>query len=105
MSNIEIMSPNQLKAAYAGEDGKGEFPAYTREEWREAVMHWSTEEGYWTWVHNCLCDESAEADAEEDMDIPVWAGVVPLGLRAGCPAPAAGCAGMERPGIPGCIVG
>ena len=46
MSNIEIMSPNQLKAAYAGEDGKGEFPAYTREEWREAVMHWSTEEGY-----------------------------------------------------------
>ena len=69
MSNIEIMSPNQLKAAYAGEDGKGEFPAYTREEWREAVMHWSTEEGYWTWVHNCLCNESAEADAEEDMDI------------------------------------
>ena len=44
-------------------------------------------------------------DAEEDMDIPVWAGVVPLGLRAGCPEPDAGCAGMERPGIPGCIVG
>ena len=44
-------------------------------------------------------------DAEEDMDIPVWARVVPLGLRAGCPEPDAGCAGMERPGIPGCIVG
>ena len=44
-------------------------------------------------------------DAEEDMDIPVWAGVVPLGLRAGCPEPDAGCAGMERPGIPGCIAG
>ena len=44
-------------------------------------------------------------DAEEDMDIPVWAGVVPLGLRAGRPEPDAGCAGMERPGIPGCIAG
>jgi acyl carrier protein len=69
MSQIEILSPDQLKAAYGGPDGKGEYPAYNREEWREAVMHWATEEGYWTWVHNSLCDEVAEADAEEDMDV------------------------------------
>ena len=69
MSKIEILSPDQLKAAYGGPDGKGEYPAYSREEWREAVMHWATEEGYWTWVHNSLCDEVAEADAEEDMDV------------------------------------
>ena len=69
MSHIDILSPDQLKAAYGGPDGKGEYPAYNREEWREAVMHWATEEGYWTWVHNSLCDEVAEADAEEDMDV------------------------------------
>lgn len=70
MSKIEILSPEALKASYAGEDGKGEYPAYNREEWREAVMHHATEEGYWAWVHGCLCEEvAAEADAEEDMDV------------------------------------
>ena len=69
MPKIEILSPAELKAGYAGPDGEGEYPAYTREEWREAVMHHHTIEGYWEWVHTALCEETAEADAEEDMDV------------------------------------
>ena len=40
-------------------------------------------------------------DAEDDLALPVWAGVVPLGLRAGCPEPDAGCASMDPPRLPG----
>jgi nitroimidazol reductase NimA-like FMN-containing flavoprotein (pyridoxamine 5'-phosphate oxidase superfamily) len=42
-------------------------------------------------------------DADEDLSIPVWAGVVPLQMQAGCPEPAADCAVTELPGLPGFI--
>jgi acyl carrier protein len=70
MPKIEILSAQELKANYEGPDGEGEYPAYDREEWREAVMHCHTIEGYWDWVHTALTEEAnAEADAEEDMDV------------------------------------
>ena len=39
-------------------------------------------------------------DAEDDMAIPVWAGVVPLALRAGDPQPDAGLVPSDPPGVP-----
>jgi acyl carrier protein len=69
MSQIEILHPDELKANYQGPDGTGEYPAYTRADWQKVVALGLTIDGYWTWVHNSLCDEVAEADAEEDMDV------------------------------------
>ena len=69
MSHIEILSPDELKANYQGPDESGEYPAYTRADWQKVVALGLTIDGYWTWVHNSLCDEVAEADAEEDMDV------------------------------------
>jgi uncharacterized protein len=43
-------------------------------------------------------------DDEEDADLPVWAGVVPLVLRAGTPNPH--CSrddGLEHPALPRCV--
>ncbi|MFT3850928.1 MAG: pyridoxamine 5'-phosphate oxidase family protein [Propionivibrio sp.] len=39
-------------------------------------------------------------DAEDDMAIPAWAGVVPLGLRSGLPERDAACANDESPRLP-----
>ena len=39
-------------------------------------------------------------DAEEDMATPVWAGVIPLGLRAGQPEIDAGCTSENPPNLP-----
>jgi nitroimidazol reductase NimA-like FMN-containing flavoprotein (pyridoxamine 5'-phosphate oxidase superfamily) len=39
-------------------------------------------------------------DTDEDLSIPVWAGVVPLRLRADRPEPDAGGAVAEPPGLP-----
>lgn len=39
-------------------------------------------------------------DSADDMDIPVWAGVMPLALTAGPLQPEAGCAGREVPKRP-----
>ena len=64
MPRIDILSPEDLEKNH-----QPEYPAYTLAQWREAVVAGHTIDGYWTWVHNCLCDESAEADAEGDMDI------------------------------------
>ncbi len=63
-SEIKIVSAAELEAAYAGEQGEGEYPAYIRAEWRECVDHQYTILGYWDWVHFML---SEEADAESDM--------------------------------------
>ena len=64
MSHIEILSPEDLEKNH-----QPEYPAYTLAQWREAVAAGHTIDGYWVWVHNSLCDEVAEADAEEDMDV------------------------------------
>lgn len=69
MPKIDILSPQELQANYQGPNKDGEYPAYTRADWQKAVALGETIEGYWTWVHNSLCDETAEADAEEDMDV------------------------------------
>ena len=42
-------------------------------------------------------------DAEEDMAIPVWAGVVPLKLRADPPEADAACASTNPPKLPALI--
>jgi nitroimidazol reductase NimA-like FMN-containing flavoprotein (pyridoxamine 5'-phosphate oxidase superfamily) len=42
-------------------------------------------------------------DADGDLSIPVWAGVIPLHMQAGLPEPDAGCTVTESPGIPGFI--
>lgn len=42
-------------------------------------------------------------DSEEDMAIPVWAGVIPLALQAGLAAPEAGCEAHSLPACPGFI--
>ncbi len=39
-------------------------------------------------------------DSPEDMDIPVWAGVIPLTLQPGFPQPEAGCADYPPPRLP-----
>ena len=64
MPRIDILSPEDLEKNH-----QPEYPAYTLAQWREAVVAGHTIDGYWTWVHNSLCDEVAEADAEEDMDV------------------------------------
>ena len=42
-------------------------------------------------------------DAETDMAIPIWAGVIPLALRAGQPEADAGCASGNPPNLPAFI--
>jgi len=42
-------------------------------------------------------------DSADDMDIPVWAGVMPLALTAGPMQPEAGCEGREPPQRPGFV--
>lgn len=44
-------------------------------------------------------------DDPEDMTIPVWAGVLPLALRAGTAQPAAECQAATPPAFPPCVVG
>lgn len=44
-------------------------------------------------------------DSADDMDIPVWAGVMPLALRAGPLQAEAGCEGRELPQRPGFVAG
>ena len=44
-------------------------------------------------------------DAEADLAIPVWAGVVPLALRAADPQPDTGCLSNDPPGVPACVKG
>lgn len=44
-------------------------------------------------------------DSDEDMAIPVWAGVIPLALRAGAPVPEAGCDAHSLPVRPAFIDG
>jgi len=39
-------------------------------------------------------------DSPEDMNIPVWAGVIPLTLQPGSPQPEAGCADYPPPRLP-----
>ena len=43
-------------------------------------------------------------DDAEDMTVPVWAGVVPLALRAGAPQPPDGPSAQEPPRLPGALV-
>lgn len=64
MNEIKIVSAAELEASYAGPHGAGEYPAYTRADWRECVAACNTEAGYWEWVHIML---SEEASAESDM--------------------------------------
>lgn len=44
-------------------------------------------------------------DADEDIAIPVWAGVLPLALGAGPLQPEAGCADRQPPAAPAFIGG
>jgi nitroimidazol reductase NimA-like FMN-containing flavoprotein (pyridoxamine 5'-phosphate oxidase superfamily) len=44
-------------------------------------------------------------DTDDDLLIPVWAGVIPLRVQAGQPEPDTGCAQMDLPGIPTFIAG
>jgi nitroimidazol reductase NimA-like FMN-containing flavoprotein (pyridoxamine 5'-phosphate oxidase superfamily) len=39
-------------------------------------------------------------DTDDDLSLPVWAGVIPLRVQAGPPEPETSCAQMETPGIP-----
>lgn len=47
-------------------------------------------------------DWGVEDDAD-DLGLPVWAGVVPLGLRAAAPQAEAGCAAQPTPALPAFI--
>lgn len=38
-------------------------------------------------------------DSPEDMQIPVWAGVIPLTTEPGTPQPEAGCSSYPLPGL------
>lgn len=42
-------------------------------------------------------------DAEEDMNIPVWAGVVPFSPQAGVPLAESGCAEFPLPSLPAAL--
>ena len=44
-------------------------------------------------------------DAEDDMSIPVWAGVIPMVLRAGHPEADAACVASDQPGVPAFLKG
>jgi nitroimidazol reductase NimA-like FMN-containing flavoprotein (pyridoxamine 5'-phosphate oxidase superfamily) len=44
-------------------------------------------------------------DTDDDLLIPVWAGVIPLRMQAGHPEPETGCAQMDLPDIPAFIGG
>jgi hypothetical protein len=39
-------------------EGDGEYPAYTRSDWRSAVNQQSTLLGYWDWVAQMLDEEA-----------------------------------------------
>jgi hypothetical protein len=40
-------------------------------------------------------------DADDDLSIPVWAGVLPLHTQVGRPEPDTSCAVVESPAVPG----
>ena len=48
----------ELESVY-NPNGDGEYPAYTRQEWREAVANQSTLLGYWQWVYEMLWEEAS----------------------------------------------
>lgn len=48
----------ELDDAY-NPDGDGEYPAYTRWDWRSAVKQQSTLLGYWEWVAQMLNEEAS----------------------------------------------
>lgn len=66
-------------------------PASTAEVAGTAVLRLSLDE-----AAAKIRDRGVEDDAE-DLDIPVWAGVVPLQVVAGTAIPEAGCADMAKP--------
>lgn len=48
----------ELEDAYSP-DGDGEYPAYTRRDWRSAVNQQATILGYWEWVAQTLDEEAS----------------------------------------------
>ena len=67
-----IISAAQLAVTYVTE-----YPAYTREQWREEVVTERTILGYWEWVHSSLQEESGLVDSKPSED-DVFALVVGL---------------------------
>lgn len=51
-------SAEELEAMYSP-DGGGEYPAYTRSDWRHDVNSQSTILGYWDWVAQMLDEEAS----------------------------------------------
>lgn len=55
--SITPSSASELEEMFSP-DGDGEYPAYTRQEWREAVASQTTLLGYWQWVREMLWEEA-----------------------------------------------
>lgn len=56
MSTIRSKA-EELEDAYSP-DGDGEYPAYTRWDWRSVVKQRATILGYWEWVAQTLDEEA-----------------------------------------------
>ena len=56
-------------------------------------------------LSSCVAELKRLGVADEDMAIPVWAGVLPLALGAGPLQPEAGCADRQPPAAPAFIGG
>lgn len=50
------LTPEQLDDKF-NPNGDGEYPLFTRADWREAVAQEYTISGYWAWVHHKLNEE------------------------------------------------
>jgi hypothetical protein len=66
--NDEELTAQELREKYDTEEGWGQHPRFTMEDWRNEVSNEDTRIGYWDWVEKSLA--YAEDEEESAKDVP-----------------------------------
>jgi hypothetical protein len=66
--NDDELTAQELREKYDTEEGWGQHPRFTMEDWRNQVSNEDTRIGYWDWVEKSLA--YAEDEEESAKDVP-----------------------------------
>lgn len=66
--NDDELTAQELREKYDTEEGWGQHPRFTMEDWRHEVSNEDTRIGYWDWVEKSLA--YAEDEEESAKDVP-----------------------------------
>ena len=66
--NDDELTAQELREKYDTEEGWGQHPRFTMEDWRNEVSNEDTRIGYWDWVEKSLA--YAEDEEESAKDVP-----------------------------------